>query len=58
MSDTVSELRSTIGWIGGLTAAGLSYAVNHSFWYAVLHFFCSYFYVAYWLAFHLPHYLR
>ena len=58
MSNTASEFRTTANWTGGLVAAGLSYAVNHSFWYAFLHFLCGFFYVAYWLAFHLPKFLK
>ena len=52
------EIKNSIEFIGGLIASGLSYVVNHSFWWALLHFFCGFFYVAYWLAFHLPAFLK
>lgn len=32
---------------GTVVAATISYALNHSFWWAVLHWFCGWFYVAY-----------
>lgn len=34
--------------LGGLLAVILSWTVNHSIWFAILHFFCSWFYVFYW----------
>ena len=36
-----------IGWIGSLTACFLSVILNHSFWWAVLHFIFGWFYVLY-----------
>ncbi len=35
--------------LGGLLAVMLSWAVNHSILWAILHFFCSWFYVIYYL---------
>jgi p-aminobenzoyl-glutamate transporter AbgT len=34
--------------LGGLLAVILSWTVNHSIVWAILHFFCSWFYVIYW----------
>lgn len=34
--------------LGGLLAVILSWTVNHSILWAILHFFCSWFYVIYW----------
>lgn len=38
---------STGAFLGGLFAAVLSAALNHSFWWGVLHFFFGWFYVLY-----------
>jgi len=35
--------------LGSLLAVILSWSINHSVGYAILHFFCSWFYVIYWL---------
>lgn len=32
---------------GGILAAIISSALNHSFWWGLLHFFCSWFYILY-----------
>ena len=37
--------------LGALLAVFLSAAVNHSFWWGVLHFFLGWFYVIYFLIF-------
>ena len=46
----MSDTRTVSGGSGCLTtiaAAVVSYALNHSFWWAVLHFFCGPFYLLY-----------
>jgi len=35
--------------LGALLAVVLSWSVNHSVVWCILHFFCSWFYVIYWL---------
>ncbi len=35
--------------IGGIVAIVLSWVVNHSVFWAILHFFCGWFYVIYWV---------
>ncbi len=48
MSDKSTNIQtSTIGWIGSALAVALSYVTNHSFWWAVLHFFLGWVYVIY-----------
>jgi len=37
------------GMVGGIIAVVLSWIVNHSVGWAILHFFCSWIYVIYWL---------
>jgi hypothetical protein len=37
-----------LGGFGGVLAAVLSWIVNQSLGWAVLHFFCSWIYVVYW----------
>jgi oligoendopeptidase F len=37
--------------MGSMIAAVISAILNHSFWWAILHFFCGFFYVIYALAF-------
>lgn len=56
MSENKSVTVNFITGISGALAAGLSYVTNHSFWWAVLHFFCGWIYVIYNLfAYGLPH---
>jgi len=38
-----------IGLVGTVLATVLSYSVNQSVWWAILHFFCSWLYVVYWV---------
>lgn len=49
MSDrrNVTYTRSGIG-LGGLLAVILSWVVNHSVVFCILHFICGWFYVIYW----------
>lgn len=35
------------GFIGSLISVVLSFALNHSFWWGLFHFFCGWFYVLY-----------
>ncbi len=35
--------------VGGIGAAVLSWIANHSVGWAILHFFCSWIYVIYWV---------
>lgn len=35
--------------VGALVAVVMSYAINQSFWWALLHAFCGWMYVLYWL---------
>lgn len=35
--------------IGCWLAAILSYVINKSIWWAILHFLCNWFYVGYWI---------
>ncbi len=37
------------GIVGGILAIVLSWIVNHSVGWAILHFFCSWIYVIHWL---------
>lgn len=46
MSDTSTSYSYTIVPFGFI-AALISYALNHSFWWAVLHWFCGAFYILY-----------
>jgi hypothetical protein len=48
MAESKGNSVSDIG-IGGPIAAILSALKWHSFWWAVLHFFCGWFYVLYYL---------
>ena len=50
MSDTRSSTVSVgSGYgLGSILAAILSWTVNHSILWAILHFFCGWFYVIYW----------
>lgn len=34
---------------GSIVAMALSYAINHSIFFAIMHMFCGWFYVLYWL---------
>lgn len=47
MSDSRSKAGGGIT-LGGLLAVILSWTVNHSIGWCILHFFCSWFYVIYW----------
>jgi len=42
------------GGLAGVVAAILSLIVNHSLGWAVIHFFCSGFYIVYWLVVYFP----
>ena len=42
---------NTGGLVGGIIAMIMSWVVNHSVIWGILHFFCSWIYVIYWLAF-------
>jgi len=42
------------GGLAGIVAAILSFYVNHSIFWALVHFVCSGFYIIYWLFAHLP----
>jgi len=44
------------GGLAGVVAAVLSFLVNGSILWAVIHFFCSGFYIVYWLVVHLPNF--
>ena len=46
------------GGLAGVVAAVLSFTVNQSIMWAVLHFFCSGFYIVYWLIVYLPIFMR
>lgn len=48
---TVTVTRGGIG-LGGLLAVLLSWVVNHSVLWCILHFICGWFYVIYWLIEH------
>lgn len=48
MSDRSSKVNVSCS-VGGIVAVILSYAINESFWWALLHAFCGWFYVMYWL---------
>lgn len=41
-------LRFRYVWIGNALAAGTSYATWHSLWWAMLHGFLGWAYIAYW----------
>lgn len=38
-----------LGGLGGIVAVVLSWIANHSVGWAILHFFCSWLYVIYWV---------
>ena len=40
---------SGFGMIGAILAAVMSWIVNHSILWCILHFFCSWIYVVYWI---------
>ena len=42
------------GGLAGVVAAILSFMVNHSLFWAAVHFFFSGFYIVYWLIVYLP----
>ena len=42
------------GALAGVVAAILSYSVNRSIGWALVHFVCSGFYIIYWLVVYLP----
>lgn len=42
------------GALAGVIAAILSFMVNHSLFWALVHFVCSGFYIIYWLIVYLP----
>jgi hypothetical protein len=48
MSDSRSSTAGGGIGLGGLLAVVLSWTVNHSIGWCILHFFCSWFYVIYW----------
>lgn len=43
------------GGVGGVIAAICSWLINHSVGYAILHFFCGWFYVVWYLLKHVWH---
>ena len=45
------------GGLAGIIAAVLSFYVNQSIFWALVHFVCSGFYIVYWLVVHLPNLL-
>ncbi len=49
MSDSRSSAAGGGITLGSLLAVVLSWTVNHSVLWCILHFFCSWFYVIYWL---------
>jgi len=49
MSDEESSGGRDAGCLGPVIAFGLSWYTNHAFWWAVLHFFCGWLYVLYWI---------
>lgn len=55
----MSESKTTVnvgGGIGTILATALSWATNHSVWYAFLHFWCGWIYVIYNIfTYGLPH---
>lgn len=47
MASESNNTRSAGISVGAIIAAVLSAALNHSFWWGLLHFFCGWFYVLY-----------
>lgn len=51
-SDTVQNTYSCSYGVGSILAAGLSYHINASILWAILHFLCGWLYVAWYLLVH------
>jgi hypothetical protein len=49
MEDTKFKITLDSGGVGGVIALFLSFATHHSVFWAIVHFFCSWFYVVYWI---------
>ena len=52
MADEAKSAASCSAGLGSVLAAGLSYHVNGSILWAILHFFCSWLYVGWYLLVH------
>ena len=48
MIEKSKVFESKLVFIGMLIAVGISYAMNNTFWWCVLHFILGWVYVAYW----------
>lgn len=42
-----SSTSSNVGCLGAIIACILSVSLNHSFWWAIFHLFCSWVYILY-----------
>jgi len=49
-SSKEDEMRTSLtGAIGGILAVVMSWMVNHSILWCIIHFFCGWLYVIYWI---------
>ena len=49
MKLVLNGLGSGIGLVGAILAVTMSWIINHSVFWAIIHFFCSWIYILYWL---------